>query len=50
MSLPTAAEAAACMQAAVDAGTMPDYYMPIELRFLECGVGDVWSASCPSTR
>ncbi len=50
-SLPTAAEAAACMQGHVDSGTMPDYYMPIELqvprvRRRRCRC----SASCPSTR
>jgi hypothetical protein len=41
VALPTAEEAAACMQGHVDSGAMEEYYMPIELRFLECGVGDV---------
>jgi hypothetical protein len=41
MTLPTAAEAAACMQVHVDSGAMPDYYMPMELKYLECGVGDI---------
>lgn len=41
VALPTAEEAATCMQGHVDSGAMEEYYMPIELRFLECGVGDV---------
>jgi hypothetical protein len=40
-SLATADEAIACMEAAIGAGEMPDYYMPIELRYPECGVADV---------
>lgn len=41
MALPTAPEAATCLQGHVDSGALPDYYVPIELRFLECGLGDI---------
>jgi hypothetical protein len=41
LALPTAEEAASCLQGHVDSGAMPDYYVPIELRFLECGLGNI---------
>ena len=38
----TAEAARDCIVAGIDAGVIPDYYLPVELQFLECGVGDVY--------
>jgi hypothetical protein len=44
----SAADVATCLQTNIDAGLIPEYYMPIELAHLECGVGDVYLGVTPS--
>ena len=38
----TAEEARDCITAGIDSGVIPDYYLPVELQFVECGLGDVF--------
>ncbi len=38
---PTAEEAAACLEQGIADGVIPEYYMPVELQFLDCGLGEV---------
>lgn len=38
----TAQEAKTCIEQGIADGVIPDYYLPVELQFLECGLGDVY--------
>ncbi len=44
----SATEVATCLQTNIDAGLLPEYYMPMELAHLECGVADVYLGFTPS--